>query len=51
MEEYISVEEFEKLPPPEQDRLMREYIMELSPEERAIFKRMIENERNDKAAR
>lgn len=51
MNQYISVEDFEKLPPPEQDRLMREYVMELSVEERKIFKKLLENEINDKAAR
>lgn len=41
---YISPEDFSALPPEEQDRLMREYIMELSLEERRILKNMIESE-------
>ena len=42
--EYISPEFFSFLPPAEQDRLMRKYVMKLSPEEQKILKILIENE-------
>lgn len=45
--EYISPEAFSSLSPTEQNWLMREYVTELSAEERKILKILIENQARD----
>lgn len=40
----ITTDDFSTLSPEEQSTLMKEYVKELSPEERKILKNMIDNE-------
>ncbi len=44
----MSCKDFTTLSPEEQDRLMKEYIMELPEEDLRILKKMIENEENER---